>query len=1240
MERRTPPSPNAFVLELFRAENTGDPFAFRAGKQRYTVRYADGLADGVDIDWDAALFGELAELHRAGADPAAGRRIGERLAAMMGQRNWDALLRALEASESPSVLTISARAAEIYALPWELVPLPGSGLPLGEAPRVRLRYAWPGVVPVPPAEDLGGAALLAWSGSVDVKGHVKALESAGIEHEVVELAERADLATALERRPAVLVLLAHGASTPDGEIGLAVGQRVIGSEEMAGLLAPLAPHLRAVVLCVCRGGGADPGTRTGSVAQRLHRAGIAVVLASRLPLRITASKALVPAFVGAALRGADPDEAFALARRAVARSAPDSLDVSSLQLYAAPGGEGALAGLAAPGADPARLVPALLALPAVREARDPDIAATFIALVTSCFLSALTEALPAAVREDLAWHSQRRGLLRAASVELGRPSVVSSDAEEHRLLMALTRTPLRSLTYRALWQALDDQERYGPDEALVIRRSTLDHARFERAFLSAWRAALRTPAGLRVSAWRDGLRGEQSALLRRMAVRALIPEDEPGWTELLARSGDGPPVPALPLLSELLEGRRDPLIVLVGPRVAGKTALVRRLAAAMARVWLEARERELDAWLPVMVDLGKDTFADDGSGPIDVVALHDEGRRRAWLRAVGAELDELGAGDETLAEPDSAQATVSFLDGLDRWTLDPARVRELLDGLRRHASGRRRFVIVAERSCFPDSTAEDLPRVELEPPVATDLSSPLGALARSPGLQAAIDLSDPSLQQPDAANPRVLSASGLEVLARSLADMQSHSRGARSSRLLAATLREQGALGPEDARDPAGALVWLMSRVAWQARRAQISRRPLSESGLNALLTEVGVRPEERLDLRGTISMALRCATPMESRELVGGHTRLERYLVARYWAFRLRQGLEDGPACWGTRVAELSGAPLLGPREDETFALLTEIITGGDHPSGVPGWSASERSRLAGWMASEANDETSGDSASFRDDRRPWFRAAALAIRCSVSPIAHAADERALRSMLAWYWLRQEPAYLIAPRIHLPDAGLERASLVDADLRDANLAGAQLGSANLWRARLEGARLDGASLERADLRKVEAKGAHLADARLSGANLEEAVLPEAHLERANLTGCQLETVRLSEVRADGADFNGARMSFASATSGSFVGARLTFAELRSADFIGANLDKANLHGAILSGAFLDGATLREANLSEASLVGASLVGADLSGANLRGANLEDTDLSDATLDGVLFDPTTRWPEGFEPPQP
>jgi hypothetical protein len=96
--------------------------------------------------------------------------------------------------------------------------------------------------------------------------------------------------------------------------------------------------------------------------------------------------------------------------------------------------------------------------------------------------------------------------------------------------------------------------------------------------------------------------------------------------------------------------------------------------------------------------------------------------------------------------------------------------------------------------------------------------------------------------------------------------------------------------------------------------------------------------------------------------------------------------------------------------------------------------------------------------------------------------------------------------------------------------------------------------------------------------------------------------------------------------------------AHLKGAILRQSDLTKAILPRSDLREAIMWSANFTGANLRSADLSDANLVDADLDGADLSGANLNGADLRTETIAYANLDGIFYDPSTKWPDGFSPP--
>ncbi len=150
------------------------------------------------------------------------------------------------------------------------------------------------------------------------------------------------------------------------------------------------------------------------------------------------------------------------------------------------------------------------------------------------------------------------------------------------------------------------------------------------------------------------------------------------------------------------------------------------------------------------------------------------------------------------------------------------------------------------------------------------------------------------------------------------------------------------------------------------------------------------------------------------------------------------------------------------------------------------------------------------------------------------------------------------------------------------------------VGSAELRRVLERGESLSGRDLTASDPFVFDLTGCDLSDADLSSRQVPSAVSgqawPRSWHDHQQVV---FRRVRLAEARLDGAD-------------------------LRRIVAIRGNL----------RGASLRGARLVEADLTEADLRDADLCGADFTGAVL----------TDVRLDGAVWDDTTVWPEGHEPP--
>ena len=336
-------------LEFARAEHTARPHAFEFRPQRYILR-TPGYGEA-EFAWTPELLADLERLRHPRCESEVKHRVGGLLRAFLAGAGWELHEEAIEqrrGGDAQIVVTIRSAAAELYALPWELLELGRSGLFLADIPGLLLRYDWPLVRPVEdriPAGERRGRVLFAWSaagGGVPANEHLVALR-AGLgdrfdpERDVVAHATMDGLRDALAAGQGpidVLHLLCHGGAA-GGTFGLALSDpddpslpELVGADELGRLLARHAHEVRMVVLAACDSGNMGVlGNHVGSVAQRLHRAGVQVVVGSRFPLSVAGSVAFTRTFYARLAGGAPLADAFMAARDAL------RADWASIQLY-------------------------------------------------------------------------------------------------------------------------------------------------------------------------------------------------------------------------------------------------------------------------------------------------------------------------------------------------------------------------------------------------------------------------------------------------------------------------------------------------------------------------------------------------------------------------------------------------------------------------------------------------------------------------------------------------------------------------------------------------------------------------------------------------------------------------------------------------------------------------------------------------------------------------------------------
>ena len=350
------------ALEFARGESTGDPHAFRFAPQTYIVRTPRGGFGASELPWDADLLAKLADVRRAGQDPALLAEVGELLRRFLAPAGWELHERQLSAAiqrRRPVHITIRSAAAELYALPWELLTLRASGQCLGGLPGVLVRYEWPETESAARRDtpSAPGRILVAWSaagGMVPAAEHFAAIRAAaaagGFAFESTDVLAHASpgrIADELERaerdgRPiAALHILCHGGAR-GSLFGLALDPEapedppvILDPARLQQLIAPHAANLRLVVLAACDSGNqGDFGAQIGSTAQMLHRAGLAAVVASRYPLSTPGSERLTATlYRGLLAERASLERAFVATRTALAGDAT-RLDWASVQLYA------------------------------------------------------------------------------------------------------------------------------------------------------------------------------------------------------------------------------------------------------------------------------------------------------------------------------------------------------------------------------------------------------------------------------------------------------------------------------------------------------------------------------------------------------------------------------------------------------------------------------------------------------------------------------------------------------------------------------------------------------------------------------------------------------------------------------------------------------------------------------------------------------------------------------------------
>ena len=359
-----PPQVEELCLEFIRKNKLDDPHHFSWERQAYIVQRNLGVPREAFFPWDdAQLREDLSQLNAVRPDDLAISRIGRCLRAFLDTVDWVADEETLERAhrdKRPIHLTILSHAAEMYYLPWELLPLRASGTRLGELPNLLIRYAWPRTHSQVSGQETIRILLAGSAASERVPFHehqdalCQARQSGAIKAELLFLpnANRQSLKQALSdpARPInVLHLLCHGKQLKSHGCGLVLnsedpdkGPDYLSPLDIQQMFSTFQTPPRLVVLCVCQSSSTGtPAHLLGSLAQAIHRQGTPAVIASRLPVSGPGSILFTRSFYEELLAGSGHlRPALAAARQQL--SLQKSLDWATFQLYAREGDEAAL----------------------------------------------------------------------------------------------------------------------------------------------------------------------------------------------------------------------------------------------------------------------------------------------------------------------------------------------------------------------------------------------------------------------------------------------------------------------------------------------------------------------------------------------------------------------------------------------------------------------------------------------------------------------------------------------------------------------------------------------------------------------------------------------------------------------------------------------------------------------------------------------------------------------------------
>ena len=781
---------------------------------------------------------------------------------------------------------------------------------------------------------------------------------------------------------------------------------------------------------------------------------------------------------------------------------------------------------------------------------------------------------------------------RYAAQRLLVPGELPAGPNELNIVTSLTGSPLNTPYYRTLWDAfsnpsLDDES---TTTAPLLDTGESVRGEFERNFLIVYWEGLSSVAGQRIRDYVNGLEKYQTRL-----VRELILKDTSAWGERHLfgntdrnRTPQGYGLPFLPLdamyvepLGQVERAQESPkpiltlikwslrqpdgkLIFVKADFGSGKSLTARTLACRLAADILTTRTgTSTDQELPVFIRCADD-FISDGAFELAPTV------RRAWKRQASTFGLELKTSDDTLSPPEKDQKSVFILDGLDEVALSDRKLDALIQRLQEETSAKHRFIIFSRPGALPSEqklnnavvitllpfTTQDTsqfeggqvgewlrrwstitqPSTPLKPHILAQKN--LLEIAKTPILLFMIAQSWDDIASTN--TPKTL-AEIYEGFFQHIAhgkhnlDREKNINVFEASNHLLEQLKSLNEL-PSKSKAP-DAMLWLMSRVAWEATKLSQNHpsEPLTTRDVDRLIEDdLELRPSS--ELTSTIRMGLLLAMQADLKagadHFLFGHKSFREFLVARYWANRLRK-LASADSRDAIEIEHsLYGARFMA--ENEHLKFLIEILNQ---------LKPTERSAIAKWTQACLNNEEQIFKARkdrptgiIRDDLRAPLREAALAIGCTIKGgHIHIEDPMVLRSLIGWFVATETYASLHAPGVTMDNTNLWGVRLFYSSFVGSTLNEVELSDSTFGECDFSHSHILGGEMEIADFQDCSFIETTLTDLRItsrfSTCSFESAIIEDTVLEGSSFLDCDLTSANFEETTFLYVSFRGGNLS-------------------------------------------------------------------------------------------------------------